>query len=275
MSDENKIEEAKNSSTPYDDTEVKTDINNIKTDLGTEELTTTSKEIKGAINNLNSQIKEIDTQTQKITNNNIKFKDILRYNDMKPSLYYHDGMIDTDVDIEDDIPNRDKLKPIFDQGAINIYYKQKQYTKTVVYYQENSRIASKDFFFSEQEIKEAKTLADLGIDANLYQSDEFKPGIVMSDETIIASDDVAAFINAPSPIVVYKKWSKEERPDLFYYEYYRGGAYEEEGKETITVNSDNANYLDCDLTATVLNPNGLIKYVDHYHDALYEDEKQT
>ena len=23
--------------------------------------------------------------------NNIKFKDILRYNDMKPSLYYHDG----------------------------------------------------------------------------------------------------------------------------------------------------------------------------------------
>ena len=207
--------------------------------------------------------------------NNIKFKDILRYNDMKPSLYYHDGMIDTDVDIEDDIPNRDKLKPIFDQGAINIYYKQKQYTKTVVYYQENSRIASKDFFFSEQEIKEAKTLADLGVDANLYQSDEFKPGIVMSDETIIASDDVAAFINAPSPIVVYKKWSKEERPDLFYYEYYRGGAYEEEGQETITVNSDNANYLDCDLTATVLNPNGLIKYVDHYHDALYEDEKQT
>lgn len=207
--------------------------------------------------------------------NNIKFKDILRYNDMKPSLYYHDGMIDTDVDIEDDIPNRDKLKPIFDQGSINVYYKQKQYTKTVVYYQENSRIASKDFFFSEQEIKEAKTLADLGVDANLYQSDEFKPGIVMSDETIIASDDVAAFINAPSPIVVYKKWSKEERPDLFYYEYYRGGAYEEEGQETITVNSDNANYLDCDLTATVLNPKGLIKYVDHYHDALYEDEKQT
>ena len=55
---ENKIEEAKNSSTPYDDTEVKTDINNIKTDLGTEELTTTSKKIKGAINELGSQIEE-------------------------------------------------------------------------------------------------------------------------------------------------------------------------------------------------------------------------
>ena len=55
---ENKIEEAKNSLTPYDDTEVKTDINNIKTDLGTEELTTTSKKIKGSINELSSQIKE-------------------------------------------------------------------------------------------------------------------------------------------------------------------------------------------------------------------------
>ena len=55
---ENKIEEAKNSSTPYDDSAIKADINNIKTDLGTEELTTTSKKIKGAINVLNSQIKE-------------------------------------------------------------------------------------------------------------------------------------------------------------------------------------------------------------------------
>ena len=51
---ENKIEEAKNSSTPYDDSAIKADINNIKTDLGTEELTTTSKKIKGAINELDS-----------------------------------------------------------------------------------------------------------------------------------------------------------------------------------------------------------------------------
>jgi len=206
---------------------------------------------------------------------NISFKDILKYNDMKPSLYYHDGMIDTDVDIEDDVPNRNKLKSIYDQGAINIYYKQKQYTKTVVYYRGNTRVASKDFFFSQNEIEAAESLADLGVDPNLYQTEDFKPGVIMSDETIIASDDVAAFINAPSPVVVYEKWSKEERPDLFYYEYYRGGAYEEEGQETITVNSENKNYLDCDLTAIVLNPNGLIKYVDHYHDALYEDEKQS
>lgn len=56
---EKKIEEAKNSSTPYDDTEVKTDINNIKTDLGTEELTTTAKDVKGAVNEVAAQYKDI------------------------------------------------------------------------------------------------------------------------------------------------------------------------------------------------------------------------
>ena len=61
---ENKIEEAKNSQTPYDDTEIKTDINNIKTDLGTEELTTTSKKIKGAINDLSSQINKKANKTE-------------------------------------------------------------------------------------------------------------------------------------------------------------------------------------------------------------------
>ena len=71
---ENKIEEAKNSQTPYDDTEIKTDINNIKTDLGTEELTTTSKKLKGAINELDSQIKdkaskqEVDVERKRIDN---------------------------------------------------------------------------------------------------------------------------------------------------------------------------------------------------------------
>lgn len=56
---EKKIEEAKNSSTPYDDTEVKTDINNIKTDLGTDELTTTAKNVKGAVNEVAAQCKDI------------------------------------------------------------------------------------------------------------------------------------------------------------------------------------------------------------------------
>lgn len=205
---------------------------------------------------------------------NIAFKDILKYNDYKPSLFYHDGMIDTDIaNIDADVPFRETLEEVYNKGSINVYYKQQQYAKTVVYYRGNTRIASKDFFFSQNEIEEAHSLADLGIDPQLYATDDFKPGRVMSDETIIAGDDVAAFIDAPSPVVVYDKWSKEERPDLFYFEYYRGGAYEPEGAESITVNSDNLNYLDCDLTAKVLNSKGCIKYLNHYHSALYEDEK--
>lgn len=205
---------------------------------------------------------------------NISFKDILLYNDMKPSIYFHDGIIDTDVEgIETDIPSRTKLKEVYDSGSINVFYKQIQYAKTVVYYAGNNRIGSKDFFFSQEEIENANTLADLGIDPDLYKTDYFKPGRVMSDESIIAGDDVAAFIDAPSPVVVYDKWTKEERPELFYYEYYRGGAYEPEGEETITVNSDNPNYLDCELDARVLNPSGCIKYLNHYHSALREDEQ--
>ena len=56
---EKKIEEAKNSSTPYDDTAIKNDITGIKTDLGTEELTTTAKNVKGAVNEIAAQYKDI------------------------------------------------------------------------------------------------------------------------------------------------------------------------------------------------------------------------
>ena len=55
---ENKIEEAKNSSTPYDDTEVKTDINNIKTDLGTATLNTTAKDVKEAVDKKNKNTED-------------------------------------------------------------------------------------------------------------------------------------------------------------------------------------------------------------------------
>ena len=41
----------------------------------------------------------------------------------------------------------------------------------------------------------------------------------------------------------------------------------------ITINTESPNYLDCNLDAVVLNPNGAIKYYNHYHTALYEDEK--
>ena len=87
---------------------------------------------------------------------------------------------------------------------------------------------------------------------------------------IIAEDNIKAFIDAPSPIVVYEKLSAEEAPNLLYVEYYRGGAVDD---TLITVNEESPNYLDCDLDGVVLNPNGAIKYYNHYHDALYEDEK--
>jgi hypothetical protein len=60
---ENGIEAAHQNSggggTSYDDTEIKTDINNIKTDLGTAQLTTTAKDVKGAVNEVNAQYKDI------------------------------------------------------------------------------------------------------------------------------------------------------------------------------------------------------------------------
>lgn len=56
---EKKIEEAKNSSTPYDDSAIKADINTIKTDLGTETLNTTAKDVKGAVNEVAAQYKDI------------------------------------------------------------------------------------------------------------------------------------------------------------------------------------------------------------------------
>ena len=68
-----------------------------------------------------------------------------------------------------------------------------------------------------------------------------------------------------------KKFTKEERPDLLYVDYYREGAYDD---ELITLDEEDPNYLNCDLEAVVLNPKGAIKYLHHYHTALYEDEKQ-
>lgn len=195
--------------------------------------------------------------------------DICHYNDFKPNDFYHDGMIDIDLDLKN--PSDDTLKAIFNAGSINVYYKLITFTKTVVYYRGDTRVGSKDLFYSIADIKNAKTLADLGIDVNLYANEDFKPGRIVFNEQVIADDDIKAFIDASSPIVVYDKYTKEERPDLFYTEYFRSGAYD---STLITPNADDANYLDCDLDAVVLNPYGAVKYLNHYHQALYEDEKQ-
>ena len=155
---------------------------------------------------------------------NEPLEDILKFNDYKPDDFHLDGLIDLDKDLSFESMT---TKQIYELGTANVYYKLRTFTKTVVYYKDNYRVGSKDVFYSENDIKNAKTLADLGIDLDLYWDENFKHGKVVFDESIIADDDIKAFIDAPSPIVVYEKLSQEEAPDLLYAEYYRGGAYDE------------------------------------------------
>ena len=234
----------------------------------------------------------------------LSIAEVLHYNDYNPDTdLYHGGMLDVDGELKDIneyveknyavIPQKQAfsgevfygydgkginsgsadafLKDIFNAGSINIYYKLKTFTKTVVYYRGNIRVGSKDIFYSIDDIKKAKTLTDLGIDLDLYKSNDYKPGRVIFNQKSIAADDIKAFIDAPSPIVVYDEYTQEENPNLLYVDYYRGGAYDD---GLITLNTDDPNYLDCDLTGKVMNPNGIVKYENHYHTALYEDETQ-
>lgn len=199
--------------------------------------------------------------------NNTTFEEITGFNDMKPNEYYLDGFLDVDMS---GTATSLSLEELYKLGSANVYYKLRTFTKTVVYYQGNHRVGSKDIFYSLQDIENALTMDDLGIDVDLYWTEDFAHGRIVFDESIIASSNIQNFIDAPSPIVIYDKLSKEEAPNLFYVEYYRGGAYDD---TLITLDPDNPNYLDCDLTGVVLNPNGAIKYYNHYHSALYEDEK--
>jgi hypothetical protein len=199
--------------------------------------------------------------------NNTTFEEITSYNDMKPNEYYLDGFLD--IDLSGNATSL-SLQELYELGSANIYYKLRTFTKTVIYYQGNHRVGSKDIFYSLQDIENALTIDDLGIDVDLYWTEDFAHGRIMFDESIIASSNIQDFIDAPSPIVVYDKLSQEEAPDLLYVEYYRGGASDD---TLITLDPNNPNYLDCDLDGVVLNPNGAIKYYNHYHSALYEDEK--
>ena len=199
---------------------------------------------------------------------NDTIENILQFNDFKPNDFYLDGMLDTD---NPDNPWEEyTLKDVYDASVINVYYKLRTFAKTITYYQDNVRVGTKDIFFSLEDIDKAQTLADLGIDVDLYWTEDFKHGRVVFNEKILAEDDVSAFIDAPSPIVVYDKLDAVEAPNLLYLEYYRGGAYDD---TLITLDENDVNYLNCNLEGVVLNPNGAIKYYNHYHDALYEDEE--
>ena len=214
---------------------------------------------------INNQFVSIPTW---YSSTNTTFEEIVGFNDYKPNDFYLDGFLDID-DPDSPLHERFDLYEIYKLGSANVWYKLKTFTKTVVYYQGNTRIGSRDLMYSLEDIQNAKTLADLGIDIDLYWTEDFAHGEVVFDENIIASDDIQAFIDAPSPIVIYRKLTKEEAPDLFYVEYYRGGASDE---TLIVPDPDNENYFDCDLDGVILNPNGAIKYYNHYHSALYEDE---
>lgn len=156
--------------------------------------------------------------------NNEPLKDILKFNEYKPDDFHLDGLIDLDKDLSFE---KMTTKQVYGLGTANIYYKLRTFTKTIVYYKDNYRVGSKDIFYSIEDIQNAKTLKDLGINLDLYWDKDFKHGKVVFNESIIANDDIKAFIDAPSPIVVYEKLSQEEAPDLLYAEYYRGGAYDE------------------------------------------------
>ena len=198
---------------------------------------------------------------------NTTIEDIVNFNDYKPDDFHLDGFLD--IDDKDSPLYTMSLKELYEMGSANVMYKLKTFTKTIVYYRGNYRVGSKDIFYSLKDIENAKTLSDLGIDVDLYWTEDFAHGEIIFNESIIAENDIQAFIDAPSPIVVYNKLTKEEAPNLFYVEYYRGGAYDE---ELITPDPNDENYFDCNLDGVVLNPNGAIKYYNHYHSAIYEDE---
>ena len=214
---------------------------------------------------INNQYVDVPTWFAK---DNDTIENVLQFNDYKPNDFYLDGMLDTDN--PDNPWENYTLKDVYDASVVNIYYKLRTFAKTITYYQDNVRVGTKDIFFSLEDIDKATTLADLGINVDLYWTEDFKHGRVVFNEKILADDDVSAFIDAPSPIVVYDKLNAQEAPNLLYLEYYRGGAHDD---TLITLDTDNVNYLNCNLEGVVLNPNGAIKYYNHYHDALYEDEQ--
>lgn len=201
---------------------------------------------------------------------NTTIEEVLEWNDYKPDDYHLDGWIDVDRDWSW-WGNKMNLAQIYEMGTVNIYYRLRTFTKTVVYYKGDVRIGSRDLMYSLDDIRDATTLADLGIDVDLYYDPQFQHGKVIFNDTILADDDIETFINAPSPVVVYEPLPQQQAPNLLYIQYYRGGAYD---NNLIIDNRDN-NYLittSNSIEARVLNPYGAVMYYDHYHQALYEDE---
>jgi hypothetical protein len=137
---------------------------------------------------------------------NTTIEEIVGFNDYKPDDFHLDGFLDID-DKDSPLYQRLNLKELYELGSANVMYKLRTFTKTVVYYQDNYRVGSKDIFYSLEDIEKANSLADLGIDVDLYWTEDYAHGEIIFNEEILKEDNIQAFIDAPSPIVVYKKLS--------------------------------------------------------------------
>ena len=80
-------------------------------------------------------------------------KDIYILMIINPDDFHLDGMIDLDADLSFEAMS---LLELYTMGLANVFYKLRSFTKTVVYYQDNVRIASKDLFYSLEDIEKAK-----------------------------------------------------------------------------------------------------------------------
>lgn len=212
------------------------------------------------------------------THNN-SLEDILRFNDFKPNDYVLDGLVDVDRDLEN-LPSDNNwiknmtLKEIYELGSVNVFYKLKTYTKTIVFYNEDTRIGSRDLFFNLKDIEDATSISEImekaGVSPTEFLTDDYGAYQFIFDDKVIEDNDIEAFIDAPSPVVRYlQKDNATEDEKRLYLNYYRGGASDE---TNVRPDPNSENYLICDLEASVLNPLGAIKYLHHYHSALYEDE---
>ena len=74
------------------------------------------------------------------------------------------------------------LAQIYEMGTANVYYRLRTFTKTVVYYQDNVRVGSRDITYSLEDIRNANTLSGLGIDVDLYYDPHFKHGRIVYNE---------------------------------------------------------------------------------------------
>lgn len=161
--------------------------------------------------------------------------------EMWPGKYYLKGYSDFGGNVVDENTGavRERtLKEIFELGFINVFYDQVEFEKEVVYYEENHKIGTGSFKFTLKALEQAKTLKDLGILTDLYDTADYKPGRYVFEDNIFEEDDFDKVLEIPSIPVIKEKLDS----GYFYTEYRRASASTEAFSAT-----DNKNYYSCDL----------------------------